>query len=88
MVSAVTSSPCRRDECKVSDVVRRLVVLLAVALAAGVAFAGSGGGSSVTQPIIDAIDGAGDGLLGPIGTLLGILVTVAIGFAIVRTVRS
>jgi type IV secretory pathway VirB2 component (pilin) len=64
-------------------------VLGALALVLMVTFALAGeGGSPVTQPIIDAIDGAGDGILGPIGTLLGILVTVAIGFAIVRTVRS
>lgn len=70
---------------------RRVLLLLVASVVVAYAAAGEGGsgsGSAVTQPIIDAIDGAGDGILGPIGSLLGVLVTVAIGFAIVRTVRS
>jgi len=49
---------------------------------------GAGAGGGVTQPMIDAIAAGGQGILGPIGVFLGILVTVSIGFAIVRAVRG
>lgn len=66
----------------------RLAVVVLVVILAGVGFAEGGTGSAITQPIIDAIEGAGDGILGPIGVLLGVLVTVGIGFAIVKTIRG
>ncbi len=56
-------------------------------VAGSVALAQTGTGS-IIQPVIDALDGAGDGVLGPLGILLGVLATVSIGFAIVRTIRS
>lgn len=66
---------------------RHVVPALIVALL-GVAFATGVGAGVVTGPIIAALTGAGEGILGPIGIFLGILVTVSIGFAIVRAVRA
>lgn len=45
-------------------------------------------GLAITTPMIDAITGGGAGLLPAIGSFLGILVTVSIGFAIVRAIRG
>lgn len=63
----------------------RAGVAVAVAAVVGSAMAQSTG---VTGPMIDAIQNAGDGILEPVGVLLGILTTVAIGWAILRTIRG
>lgn len=75
----------------VSRAVRRGVGMWALVTAGVYAVAeggGTGGEGGITGPMISALEGAGDGILAPVGALLGVLVTVAIGFAIVRTIRS
>lgn len=45
-------------------------------------------GSGITGPMIDAMEDAGGDILGPLGVLLGVLATIAIGWAILRTIRG